>query len=121
MEVRPRELRRYVTDDGRSPFGEWMDGLRDLKGRAAIAKRLTRVALGNFGDHKPVGEGVKELRIDFGPGYRVYFAEHGTTVVLLLCGGDKATQTEDIATAQTLWAHWQERNGKNDGQPKKQR
>lgn len=118
MEVRQRELRRYVTDDGRVPFGEWMEGLPDMKARAVIAKRLTRVALGNFGDQKGVGDGVRELRIDFGPGYRVYFAEHGTTIILLLCGGDKSTQSADIAKAKSYWAHWKE---KNDGQPEKQR
>ena len=118
MEVRPRELRRYVTDDGRVPLGEWMDGLRDTRGRAVIAKRLTRMALGNLGDHKGVGDGVKELRIDFGPGYRVYFAEHDTTIILLLCGGDKSTQTADVARAKVFWAHWKE---KNDGKSEEQR
>jgi putative addiction module killer protein len=83
MEVTPKELRRYVTDDGWVPFGEWLDGLRDMKARAVIAKRLTRVALGNFGDHKGVGDGVQELRIDFGPGYSVYFAEHDATIIVL--------------------------------------
>jgi putative addiction module killer protein len=118
MEVRPRELRRYVADDGRVPFGEWLDGLRDLRTRAVIDKRLTRVSLGNFGDHRSVGDGVQELRIDFGPGYRVYFAEHGQTVVLLLCGGDKSTQTADIARAKEFWSQWKERN---DGTAQQQR
>ncbi|MCG5052834.1 MAG: type II toxin-antitoxin system RelE/ParE family toxin [Myxococcales bacterium] len=113
MEVKPRALRRYVKDDGRVPFGEWMDALRDVRVRAIIAKRLTRVALGNFGDHKAVGGGVMELRFDIGPGYRIYFAEQGSTIVLLLNGGDKSTQAQDIATARGFWAHWKE---KNDGQ-----
>jgi putative addiction module killer protein len=72
----------------------------------------------SIGDHKGVGDGVQELRIDFGPGYRVYFAEHDATIVLLLCGGDKATQSSDIANAKAFWAHWKE---KNDDQSEKQR
>lgn len=84
------------------------DSLRDLKAKAVIQKRLTRVGLGNFGDYKSVGEGVYELRIDFGPGYRVYFGNDGDTVVILLCGGDKSTQANDIRRAQALWAEYQE-------------
>jgi putative addiction module killer protein len=76
--------------------------LRDERARARIDVRIKRLALGNAGDVKPVGEGVSELRIDYGPGYRVYFAQRGSEIVLLLCGGDKRTQDRDIREAQSL-------------------
>ena len=86
------ELRTYVTADGRAPFSEWMAELRDVQARARIRARLVRVQLGNFGDFKPLQEGVQELRIDHGPGYRVYLSRQGPMVVLLLCGSDKGGQ-----------------------------
>ena len=104
----PRELRLYRTSSGKVPFEDWMDGLRDGRGRAQIEVRLDRLELGNFGDCKPAGEGVLELRIDFGPGYRVYFAEDGPVVVLLLIGGDKSTQRKDIKTAKAYWKDYSE-------------
>lgn len=83
-------------------FAKWLADLRDAQARARIVARLRRVTLGNLGDWKTVGDGVSELRIDHGPGYRVYFAKRGQLVVLLLCGGDKSTQARDIATAKRL-------------------
>jgi putative addiction module killer protein len=83
-------------------FAEWLDGLRDLRGRARVQARIERLAMGNPGDVRPVGEGVSELRIDHGPGYRVYFAKRGQELIILLAGGDKSTQTEDIRTALHL-------------------
>ncbi|HXW23435.1 MAG TPA: type II toxin-antitoxin system RelE/ParE family toxin [Xanthobacteraceae bacterium] len=83
-------------------FSRWLRGLADARGRAKIAARIDRLAHGNPGDVAPVGEGVSELRIDFGPGYRVYFVARGRTVVILLCGGDKASQAKDIKTAKQL-------------------
>jgi len=83
-------------------FAAWLDGLRDVQAVARIEVRIRRLSLGNPGDVKPVGEGVSELRIDYGPGYRVYFIRRGTLVVLLLCGGDKRTQDRDIAAAKTM-------------------
>lgn len=80
-------------------FDHWYDGLRDRQGRARIAARLRRVELGNFGDVKPVGSGVSELRIDYGPGYRVYLTQRGLEVVILRAGGDKRTQSKDIEAA----------------------
>ena len=83
-------------------FEVWFDGLRDRQAKAHILVRLGRLERGNFGDVKPVGEGVSELRIHQGPGYRLYFARRGETVVLLLCGGDKDSQARDIARAQRM-------------------
>jgi putative addiction module killer protein len=103
------EIVRYQREDGLEPYTEWFRRLRDTATKTNIAKRLRRVELGNFGDCKPVGEGVSELRIDAGPGYRVYFGMHGTVMVILLSGGDKSTQGRDIARSKTLWADWKRR------------
>jgi putative addiction module killer protein len=83
-------------------YVRWIERLSDGRARARIEARIFRLSLGNPGDVRPVGEGVSELRIDFGPGYRVYFAQQGKAVVILLCGGDKRTQKKDIAAAKTL-------------------
>ena len=83
-------------------FAAWLDGLHDLRGRARVQARIERLAAGNPGDAKPVGEGVSELRIDSGPGYRVYFARRGRELVILLAGGAKSTQAKDIQTALRL-------------------
>lgn len=83
-------------------FAKWLDGLRDLRARARVQVRIQRLATGNAGDVKPIGEGVSELRIDYGPGYRVYFTRRGNRLILLLAGGDKATQARDIAHAIRL-------------------
>lgn len=83
-------------------FAQWLDGLRDVRARARVQVRIERLAVGNAGDVAPVGEGVSELRIDYGPGYRVYFKKHGRDVVILLAGGDKRTQSADIKTALRL-------------------
>ncbi len=89
-------------------FDRWLVGLRDRQARARIAARIRRLSLGNPGDVKPVGEGLSEMRIDYGPGYRVYFMQRGPLVVLLLCGGDKSSQERDIALAKTIAAQWKE-------------
>jgi len=109
MEATPRELILYETEHGHCPFISWLEGLRDIRARARIKKRLDRVELGNLGDVRSVGEGVSELKIDYGPGYRVYFAETGSTLILLLCGGDKSTQRQDILKAQQYWTDFQRR------------
>lgn len=83
-------------------FSNWLDGLRDLRARARIQVRIERLALGNPGDAQPVGEGVSELRIHFGPGYRVYYKQRGRELVVLLAGGDKSSQAKDIKTALRL-------------------
>ena len=83
-------------------FAHWLDGLRDLQARARVQARIERLAMGSPGDVKPVGEGVSELRINCGPGYRVYFKRRGRTLIILLAGGDKDTQAKDIQTALRL-------------------
>jgi putative addiction module killer protein len=104
------ELRRYQLDDQTVPVTDWLRALRDIRARAQIEVRLRRVSAGNFGDCKSVGEGVAELRVDLGAGYRVYYAKHGQTLVILLCGGDKGSQLNDINRAKDYWADWKRRN-----------
>ena len=96
-----QELRVYQRQDGRQPFNEWLAELKDLQARARIRTRLGRLALGNFGDCKALDGGVLELRVDWGPGYRVYFARIGAVVLLLLCAGDKTSQSQDIERAKS--------------------
>lgn len=106
MEVQPREIQRYVTPDNKVPFDEWFQALRDAKTKTLVNKRLNRVSLGNLGDYRAVGEGVCELRINYGSGYRIYFGQIGATIVLLLCGGDKSTQDQDIRRAIEYWTDY---------------
>jgi len=89
-------------------FRRWRLHLKDERTRAVIASRLDRLAFGNAGDAKAVGEGVSELRIDYGPGYRIYFQKRGNCLVILLCGGSKKTQVKDIQTAKRLAKQWRE-------------
>jgi putative addiction module killer protein len=114
MEVPPREIRNYLRADGTSPFEGWYNSLRDTKGKNQIQLRLKRVIAGNLGDCKSVGSGVFELKINFGPGYRLYFGQVGLTVVLLLIGGDKSTQDRDIATAIKYWRDYEKRESTNE-------
>jgi putative addiction module killer protein/probable addiction module antidote protein len=100
----------YQTPDGRNVVAEWLQELRDVKARARITIRLRRVIAGHLGDCKPLREGVWELRIDHGPGYRVYYARTGRSLILLLCGGDKRKQEADIDRAVSYWRDWQRRN-----------
>lgn len=102
-------LREYATPDGRKPFNEWIRGLRDIHARARIRTRLDRLELGNLGDHVSVGGGVRELRVFFGPGYRVYFSLENRNVILLFTGGTKATQRNDIALAKTYGTDYRRR------------
>jgi putative addiction module killer protein len=103
------ELLRYRRQDGREPFTEWLNSLRDKAAQARLRVRLRQVEAGNFGDSQSVGEGVVELRVHVGAGYRVYFGRHGRSVVLLLCGGDKGSQASDIRQAKALWSEWKRR------------
>lgn len=100
------ELLYYHDASGRRPFIEWHSQLRDKLAKSLVTKRLAHLELGNFGDSSPVGEGVIELRVHVGAGYRVYCARHGKTIVLLLTGGDKRSQAVDIRLAQMFWAEW---------------
>jgi putative addiction module killer protein len=93
------EIRRYLTTDGRDVVGTWLESLADTRAITKIIARLNRLATGNFGDVRSLGHSLHELRIDWGPGYRVYFARIGNTCVLLLAGGDKTKQRADISTA----------------------
>ena len=100
------ELLRYRRADGREPFTEWLNGIRDKVAQARIRVRLRQLQAANFGDSASVGEGVIELRIHVGAGYRAYCGRHGAAVVLLLCGGDKGSQAGDILLAKKLWSEW---------------
>ncbi len=110
MEATPKELHIYVMEDGRAPFSDWLASLHDLKARSKIRVRLDRVSLGNLGDCHGVSDGVQELRIDYGPGYRVYFGQVGSAIELLLCGGDKSTQAKDIEQAKRYWSEYRRRS-----------
>ena len=92
----------FSTDD----FDRWLDKLKDRQGKLRILSRIDRLTHGNPGDTKPVGKGVSELRLTYGPGYRIYYSQHGDRIVLLLCGGDKSTQSSDITKAHQLAAEW---------------
>ena len=101
------DIRHYLTTEGRDVYADWHTALRDTRAKIAIDRRINRVELGNFGDHKFERNGVWELRIDVGLGYRVYYALSGKHVVLLLCGGDKSTQGTDLKRACKYWPNWQ--------------
>ena len=103
------ETKRYVTRGGVDVLAAWHKSLTDVKAKIAVDRRIARVESGNFGDHKPLRDGVWELRVDTGQGYRVYYAIAGKMVVLLLCGGGKSTQNADIASAVACWKDWQAR------------
>jgi putative addiction module killer protein len=102
-EATPRRVIVYATLGGKEPFTDWLNGLRDVIGRKRILARVSRLQQGNYGDCEPVGEGVSELRMFFGSGYRVYFGERGNNIVVLLCGGDKSSQDKDIEQAKVYW------------------
>lgn len=101
--VQAKTVAIYQDENGNEPFTTWFRNLRDTKGKARVEARLRRLETGNYGDCEPVGEGVLELRMFFGPGYRVYFGEEGENIVLLLIGGDKTSQEKDIKTAKEYW------------------
>jgi len=101
------KIKKYVTADNNGPFETWMQKLKDKRAKAQILIRLDRIIqAGHFGDHKSVGNDVYELRITEGKGYRVYYAIEGKTIILLLCGGSKATQSKDIKLAKQYWSDY---------------
>lgn len=106
--VHPRKLEFHQTPNGREPFTEWFESIQDQETQNRIQKWIDRLALGNFGDYRTVGDGVLELRIHVGAGYRVYFGEVDNTIVLLLCGRDKSSQARDIERAKTYWLEYKE-------------
>ncbi len=106
MEAHPLTIRYYLASNGKEPFPEWFETIRDSKAKAKIAIRLDRLRSGNFGDCKSVGDGILELRLDYGPGYRVYLGQDGEKLVILLCGGDKSSQIKDIAKAKDYWTDY---------------
>jgi putative addiction module killer protein len=106
MDPIPREVRLCQGGKGECPFDAWLSRLRDAKGRAIIRERIARLTLGNFGDAKPVGDGVFELRVAFGPGLRIYYGLDGERIVVLLCGGDKRSQKADIKAAKACWEQY---------------
>lgn len=110
-EAYPREIQRYRTPNGSEPFTEWVESIRDQRAQDRILARIESIESGgNFGDRESIrgSGGVFELRFHFGPGYRIYFGEVGNMIVLLLCGGDKSSQTQDIARARNYWRTYKE-------------
>ena len=97
------QIIQYQTVEGKVPFQEWLRSIKDVNIRTRIRTRIDRLESGSFGDCRNVGGSVLELRLHFGPGYRIYFSREGQTIVILLCGGDKSTQTQDIERAKVFW------------------
>lgn len=103
------EIRHYLTASGRDLYQAWLDDLKDMRARVAIQRRVDRLAAGNYGDHEFCRDGIWELRIDVGAGYRVYYARAGRTILLIVCAGDKRTQAADIKRAVKFWDDYQRR------------
>jgi len=101
--VKPKEIVIYQDKEGHEPFTTWLNKLRDISGRRRILTRLRRLEQGNYGDCEPVGEGLSELRLFFGSGYRVYFGEDAHNIIIILCGGDKGSQKKNIKFAKLCW------------------
>lgn len=104
--ARPKQVIVFADDKGKEPFTEWLYGLKDSLNRQRIISRIRRLEQGNFGDCEPVGEGVSELRLFFGAGYRIYFGEDAENIVVLLNGGDKKSQKKDIKQAKAYWREY---------------
>jgi len=110
VESFPFTISYYLNEAGEKPFKEWLDGLKDIMARQKVRIRLDRVRLGNLGKNRSVGEGVYELKVDYGPGYRVYYGLEKKTMVLLLLGGDKSSQRKDVTQAKTYWGDHKRRS-----------
>lgn len=109
VEVVKKEIRHYQTIDGKVPYQEWFNSLKNQKAKAIIEKRLDRVEEGNLGEWNSVGHGVYEMKIHYGSGYRIYFGQDGPILIILLCGGDKRTQAKDIRLAIDCWQDYNRR------------
>ncbi len=107
MSAEEQKVIIYKSLDGKRPFIDWSDSVKDKQAMQRVLARVARVRSGNFGDSKSVGSGVIELRIPYGPGYRVYFGRDGASIVVLLCGGDKGSQSKDIESAKKYWSDYQ--------------
>ncbi len=108
METEPREVIYYKKEGGVVPFLQWLYSIKDGVTKARIRIRIDRVAAGDLGDYHPVGEGVNELRLNYGPGYRIYFGFDGQKIIVILCGGDKGSQNKDIRLAKKYWKNYKE-------------
>jgi len=108
--IHSKTLRYYITENGKVPFLKWLKSHCDATLQMRIRRRLDRLEMGNYGDYKSLGDGVFELRLAFGAGYRIYFSEQDNKVIILLCGGDKSSQKVDIADAKRYWKDLQERS-----------
>lgn len=104
--VQPKTVLVYADESGYEPYTAWLASLKDKKTRQRIRVRIRRLQSGNYGDYKPVGDGVSELRLFFGVGYRIYFGEEDGNIIILLCGGDKSSQNRDIKTAKAYWQEY---------------
>jgi len=103
------EIREYASRDDKTPFTDWLKKLRDRKACQKIHIQIDRLRLGNAGDYKSLGDGIYELRIHYGPGYRIYYGKEGNKIILLLCGGNKASQRQDVNLAKQYWADYRRR------------
>ena len=103
-------INEYIDEKGKSPYADWLRDLRDARAKAKIIMQVDKMELSLFGDVEPIGEGLSELRIHYGPGYRVYYGKEQQHVYLLLCGGDKSTQSKDIKKAKEYWKDHKRRN-----------
>ncbi len=112
MQVQERQIQIYEQANGKCPFEEWIESLKDKKAKAIVFQRIDRVRLGNFGDCRSLGRGLYELKISWGPGLRGYYGLEGLQIVVLLCGGDKASQAKDIRIAHQLWGEFQKNDAK---------
>lgn len=104
--AKPKDVIVFSTKDGKEPFSDWLNNIKDIKNKHRIFTRIRRLEQGNYGDCKSVGDAISELRMFFGSGYRVYFAETENCIVVLLCGGDKKTQKKDIKQAKIYWQEY---------------
>jgi putative addiction module killer protein len=110
VQIKPREVHYFETPAGKAPARDWLSSIKDKLTQAILYKRIRQAGLGQFGKTRNVGDGVWELKIDYGPGYRVYYGIHGDELILILMAGSKRTQAADIKKAQAYWNEWKERD-----------